>query len=326
MIKNLLLSLFLCTLSLFLGAYPVDGWAFTCTTSGGQTLGGPTTGGLNLTANVGVNLTPTLAVGANLIVDLSQTISCINQSGGLGAPQWDVIRAENGSGFLNSISGFSGTIRYYGSNYNYPLSGPTNYSPKESYGVSIPWQAVLYLTPLSGGAAGGVVINSGQYFASIKLHKVVINSDGSLYGVAGYPDDYTWNLYALNTVLIPTGGCDVSSRNVTVNLPDYPAGATSVPLTVHCAQNVGLAYYLTGTTANAANNVFTNTASGTTAQGIGVQLSNGSGILTANTTVSMGTVGTSPVDLGLTANYGLTGGQVTAGNVQSIIGVTFVYL
>ncbi|HFR1153832.1 TPA: hypothetical protein ACHURF_003721, partial [Shigella flexneri] len=38
-----------------------------------------------------------------------------------------------------------------------------------------------------------------------------------------------------------------------------------------------------------------------------------------------GSVGTSAVSLGLTANYARTGGQVTAGNVQSIIGVTFVY-
>ncbi|STW04827.1 fimbrial protein FimH [Klebsiella grimontii] len=39
----------------------------------------------------------------------------------------------------------------------------------------------------------------------------------------------------------------------------------------------------------------------------------------------MGTVGTSAVNLGLTATYARTSGQVTAGNVQSIIGVTFVY-
>ncbi|SQA97216.1 Uncharacterised protein [Cedecea neteri] len=42
-------------------------------------------------------------------------------------------------------------------------------------------------------------------------------------------------------------------------------------------------------------------------------------------TVSLGTVGSTPVDLGLTATYARTTGQVTAGNVQSIIGVTFVY-
>ncbi|GCT00736.1 minor component of type 1 fimbriae [Escherichia coli] len=39
----------------------------------------------------------------------------------------------------------------------------------------------------------------------------------------------------------------------------------------------------------------------------------------------LGELGTWGVGLGLTANYERTGGQVTAGNVQSIIGVTFVY-
>ncbi|HEJ7646094.1 TPA: fimbrial protein, partial [Klebsiella oxytoca] len=34
---------------------------------------------------------------------------------------------------------------------------------------------------------------------------------------------------------------------------------------------------------------------------------------------------TSSVSLGLTANYARTSGQVTAGGVQSIIGVNFVY-
>ncbi|MDZ7126229.1 fimbrial protein, partial [Escherichia coli] len=60
-------------------------------------------------------------------------------------------------------------------------------------------------------------------------------------------------------------------------------------------------------------------------QGVGVQLTRNGTIIPANYTVSLGAVGTSAVSLGLTANYARTGGQVTAGNVQSIIGVTFVY-
>lgn len=45
----------------------------------------------------------------------------------------------------------------------------------------------------------------------------------------------------------------------------------------------------------------------------------------SNSTVSLGTVSTSAMGLGLTANYVRTQGLVTAGNVQSIIGGTFVY-
>lgn len=80
-----------------------------------------------------------------------------------------------------------------------------------------------------------------------------------------------------------------------------------------------------GTTADAGNSIFTNTASFSPAQGVGVQLTRNGTIIPANNTVSLGAVGTSAVSLGLTANYARTGGQVTAGNVQSIIGVTFVY-
>ncbi|VFS75137.1 fimbrial chaperone protein [Raoultella planticola] len=110
----------------------------------------------------------------------------------------------------------------------------------------------------------------------------------------------------------------------TVTLPDYP-GSMAVPVTVHCAQNQNLGYYLSGTTADTANSIFSNTASTSAAQGIGVQMTRNGSIVPANSTVSLGTVGTSPVNLGLTATYARTTGQVTAGNVQSIIGVTFVY-
>ncbi|MEB3619283.1 fimbrial protein, partial [Escherichia coli] len=98
-----------------------------------------------------------------------------------------------------------------------------------------------------------------------------------------------------------------------------------IPLTVYCAKSQNLGYYLSGTTADAGNSIFTNTASFSPAQGVGVQLTRNGTIIPANNTVSLGAVGTSAVSLGLTANYARTGGQVTAGNVKSIIGVTFVY-
>ncbi len=94
-----------------------------------------------------------------------------------------------------------------------------------------------------------------------------------------------------------------------------------LPFIVRKAKNLG--YYLSGTTVDAGNSIFTNTASFSPAQGVGVQLTRNGTIIPANNTVSLGAVGTSAVSLGLTANYARTGGQVTAGNVQSIIGVTF---
>ena len=161
-----------------------------------------------------------------------------------------------------------------------------------------------------------MAITSGSLIAVLILHQTNnYNSDSY---------QFVWNIYANNDVVVPTGGCDVSARDVTVTLPDYP-GSMAVPVTVHCAQNQNLGYYLSGTTADTASSVFRNTASTSAAQGIGVQMTRNGSIVPANSTVSLGTVGTSPVNLGLTATYARTTGQVTAGNVQSIIGVTFVY-
>ncbi|MCR1110976.1 type 1 fimbria D-mannose specific adhesin FimH, partial [Escherichia coli] len=92
-------------------------------------------------------------------------------------------------------------------------------------------------------------------------------------------------------------------------------GSVPIPLTVYCAKSQNLGYYLSGTTADAGNSIFTNTASFSPAQGVGVQLTRNGTIIPANNTVSLGAVGTSAVSLGLTANYARTGGQVTAGNV-----------
>lgn len=172
----------------------------------------------------------------------------------------------------------------------------------------------FYLTPVS--SAGGVVIKAGSLIAVLILRQTNnYNSDDF---------QFVWNIYANNDVVVPTGGCDVSARDVTVTLPDYP-GSVPIPLTVYCAKSQNLGYYLSGTTADAGNSIFTNTASFSPAQGVGVQLTRNGTIIPANNTVSLGAVGTSAVSLGLTANYARTGGQVTAGNVQSIIGVTFVY-
>lgn len=98
-----------------------------------------------------------------------------------------------------------------------------------------------------------------------------------------------------------------------------------MPLTVRCSQNQSLAYYLTGPTTNTASTIFTNTASSSAAQGIGVQLSNRDGAIATNKTTQLGNVGSSPTSLDLTATYARTEGQVVAGNVQSVVGVTFLY-
>ena len=261
-------------------------------------------------ANVYVNLAPAVNVGQNLVVDLSTQIFCHKDY-----PETitDYVTLQRGSAYGGVLSSFSGTVKYNGSSYPFPTTSET---PRGVYNsrTDKPWPVALYLTPVS--SAGGVAIKAGSLIAVLILRQTNnYNSDDF---------QFVWNIYANNDVVVPTGGCDVSARDVTVTLPDYP-GSVPIPLTVYCAKSQNLGYYLSGTTADAGNSIFTNTASFSPAQGVGVQLTRNGTIIPANNTVSLGAVGTSAVSLGLTANYARTGGQVTAGNVQSIIGVTFVY-
>lgn len=266
------------------------------------------------TANVYVNLTPTLGVGQSLVVDLASQIECKNDT----APpnlDTDYIKLTVGSAYAGALSNLKGTVYWDGSTYPMPLNSDTgNIVITDGSYRGLPFR--LYLTAV--GAAGGNGIRAGELIAVIKMYKIATFGDGD-------PRNFTWNIYANNKVVIPTGGCDVSARKVNVTLPDYP-GTSAVPLTAKCAQNQNLAYYLTGTTTDTNNTIFLNSASSNPAKGVGVQLSNRNGILATNKNISLGTVGSnSPVSLELTASYAQTLGQVVAGNVQSIIGVTFVY-
>lgn len=238
--------------TLLLLGWSMNAWSFACKTATGATI--PIGGG---SANVYVNLTPAVNVGQNLVVDLSTQIFCHNDY-----PETitDYVTLQRGSAYGGVLSSFSGTVKYNGTSYPFPTTTETARVIYDSR-TDKPWPAVLYLTPVS--TAGGVAITAGSLIAVLILHQTNnYNSDSF---------QFIWNIYANNDVVVPTGGCDVSARDVTVTLPDYP-GSMAVPLTVHCAQSQQLGYYLSGTTADSANAIFTNTASASPAQGIGVQL------------------------------------------------------
>ncbi|BEN14187.1 protein FimH (plasmid) [Serratia marcescens] len=303
--------------SVCLMAYSSGANAFTCRDASGNTVSSES-GGKSL--NIYVNLTPEVQKGTVLVVDMSQSLGCRNDSISIYPPprRNDNVSLLSGSAYAGLLNNFKGTLDYYNTLYDFPLTTRTKNYNNQS-GDFEPWRARLLLTPIS--TASGVLINKGSLIARLSMRQEGTNiPDGSNFKYA----EFIWNIYANNTVVVPTGGCDVSSRNVTVTLPDYP-GTAAVPLTVHCGKNQQLAYYLTGTTADTASTIFTNTSSSNPATGVGVQLSNRNGIVATNRNVSLGVVGTSPVSLGLTASYARTTGQVVAGNVQSIIGVTFVY-
>lgn len=294
-------------MTLLLAGWSLNAWSFACRTANGTEI--PIGGG---TANVYVTLAPTVSLGQNLVVDLSTQIFCHND---FPATMTDFVTLNQGSAYGGALTNFTGVAKYNNVSYNFPIQAETQRVVYNS-NIEKPWPTILYLTPLSTSSAGGVAISAGSLIAVLVLRQTnnVDNDDFR----------FVWNIYANNDVVVPTGTCDVSARNVTVSLPDYP-GSAPVPLTVHCVQAVELGYFLSGATTDGTHSIFTNTASASPAQGIGVQMTRGANIVTTGTPVSLGRVGTSPVNLGLTANYARTSGQVTAGNVQSIIGVTFIY-
>ncbi len=180
----------------------------------------------------------------------------------------------------------------------------------------MPLPLKLYITPV--GAAGGVVIKAGEVIARIHMYKIATLGSGN-------PRNFTWNIISNNSVVMPTGGCTVDSRNVNVNLPDFP-GSAEIPLGVYCSSEQKLSFYLSGATTDSARQVFANTApDATKASGVGVSLMRNGKILATGENVSLGTVNKSKVPLGLSATYGQTGNKVAAGTVQSVIGVTFIY-
>ncbi|PJX33386.1 fimbrial protein [Klebsiella sp. A-Nf5] len=271
------------------------------------------------TATVIVDLKPQMNPNENLVIDLTSQISCSNTREPEKDPDWhDLVSLYNGSMYKGALENFKGRVIFNNNPYPFPVvneSGQLTIKPSgKPPTFNTPMPLILYLTPTS--AAGGKVIKAGDLFAELVLHQVnTVTTDSSF---------YTWKIISNNDVTIPTGGCDVSSRDKVIDLPDYP-GEAAIPLTVHCAKQQSIGYYLSGTTVDSDHSIFSNIASTSAAQGIGVQMKRNGVVVPTGSNVSLGTVGLSPVDLGLTATYARTKGQVTAGKVQSIIGVTFVY-
>nr|WP_280175713.1 fimbrial protein [Escherichia coli] len=220
-----------------------------------------------------------------------------------------------GSAFAGSLQSYKGSLYWNNVTYPFPLTTNTNVLDIGDK-TPMPLPLKLYITPV--GAAGGVVIKAGEVIARIHMYKIATLGSGN-------PRNFTWNIISNNNVVMPTGGCTVDSRNVTVDLPDFP-GSAEIPLGVYCSSEQKLSFYLSGATTDSSRQVFANTApDATKASGVGVSLMRNGKILATGENVSLGTVNKSKVPLGLSATYGQTGNKVAAGTVQSVIGVTFIY-
>lgn len=259
-------------------------FAFSCNVDGGSSIGAGTT-------SVYVNLDPVIQPGQNLVVDLSQHISCWNDYGG-----WydtDHINLVQGSAFAGSLQSYKGSLYWNNVTYPFPLTTNTNVLDIGDK-TPMPLPLKLYITPV--GAAGGVVIKAGEVIARIHMYKIATLGSGN-------PRNFTWNIISNNSVVMPTGGCTVDSRNVTVNLPDFP-GSAEIPLGVYCSSEQKLSFYLSGATTDSARQVFANAApDATKASGVGVSLIRNGKILATGENVSLGTVNKSKVPLGLSATY-----------------------
>ncbi len=271
-----------------------------------------------------VSVSPEVQLGQNLVIDLSSLISCQNT---IPKKRTDYLRIGKASAFAGALEFFEGSLMYDGLSYPIPVTTDTTdveYTTK----TWTPVPAVLYLTPISAPASG-VVIEAGQKFAKLKMkqHGENLVFPCLFCGGTGMTE-YTWNLIARNRVVVPTGGCDVSSRDVVIDLGEYTgSNRKDIPLTVHCATDTKLKFFLSGKVETIDNSIFSNVAGVNPAKGFGIQIFDKSNnIIQANKPINLGSVGETPIDLGLSTDFVKFGTVNTPGEVTAIVNVTFQYM
>ncbi|WP_139458058.1 S-fimbrial adhesin minor pilin SfaH, partial [Escherichia coli] len=244
-----------------------------------------------------VNVSPVVQYDKSIsVLDLSQLVSCQNEDS--TGQNYDYLKILKGSGFSPALDTKTyGRLDFTSRPTGYARQLPLQFDLQVTeafyqYGVWKPFPAKLYLYPEPG--VFGKVINNGDLLATLYVNKF------STKGQEAGERNFTWRFYATNDVYIQTGTCRVSSNNVKVDLPSYPGGPVTVPLTVRCDQTQSVSYTLSGSVTGSGNTVFANTAT-SGAGGVGVQLSDNAGPVPAGQPRSLGQVGSSPVSLGLKA-------------------------
>ncbi|HBI7903035.1 TPA: S-fimbrial adhesin minor pilin SfaH, partial [Escherichia coli] len=220
-----------------------------------------------------VNVSPVVQYDKSIsVLDLSQLVSCQNEDS--TGQNYDYLKILKGSGFSPSLDTKTyGRLDFTSRPTGYARQLPLQFDLQVTeafyqYGVWKPFPAKLYLYPEPG--VFGKVINNGDLLATLYVNKF------STKGQEAGERNFTWRFYATNDVYIQTGTCRVSSNNVKVDLPSYPGGPVTVPLTVRCDQTQSVSYTLSGSVTGSGNTVFANTAT-SGAGGVGVQLSDNAG-------------------------------------------------
>ncbi|HAJ3482904.1 TPA: fimbrial protein, partial [Escherichia coli] len=220
-----------------------------------------------------VNVSPVVQYDKSIsVLDLSQLVSCQNEDS--TGQNYDYLKILKGSGFSPALDTKTyGRLDFTSRPTGYARQLPLQFDLQVTeafyqYGVWKPFPAKLYLYPEPGVL--GKVINNGDLLATLYVNKF------STKGQEAGERNFTWRFYATNDVYIQTGTCRVSSNNVKVDLPSYPGGPVTVPLTVRCDQTQSVSYTLSGPVTGSGNTVFANTAASGSG-GVGIQLSDNVG-------------------------------------------------
>ncbi|MEX3137557.1 fimbrial protein [Serratia ureilytica] len=307
---------FVCAIFILI-CFSSHAYAFRCMVNGGEDFEEGTRD---------IYLTPQPSIqagGINILLSLSDSISCYNEDYSGGSSDYVTFTSGSSSDVL---PGITKSLGVNGLQYPLPLSGSTSpYEFPMNNRVPVPLGVSLTFTAVNNAQV--TEIPSGTKFATLNMLKYYEKPGNET-------RSFTWNIYSNAAVIVPIGGCEVSARNLTVEMeafnPAQPGISKPIDLSIKCpgagTGTYNISYYLTGTTARTEPSIFNNVASTNAANGIGIKILNANNdTIPPNQSVVLGQVGNSFVSLGLQAAYALTGEQVTAGSVQSIIGVNFTY-
>lgn len=262
--------------------------------------------------DVFVDIEPEIKVGQTFTIDLSKEIFCKNESLKHGE-RTVVLRSTT---IPPSKPNISGRMQFYSRTYNMPLQSHSQEEYVGSYNVEMPWQTKFFLTP-TREMSNGILFNSGELVLYVVMIKHVLN---------GYSEGMFFNVRAKNSVVTPTATCDVNPKTINVTMGSYPLDNADkdINLSIRCTRDRNVGFKLSGQT-EPSTAIFSNSSAQSPAQGIGIQIVRGNRAITPNSLVNLGVIGTTPRTINLKARYALNGKPIKAGNVRSVIDMSFVY-
>lgn len=268
-----------------------------------------------------IQVSPEVQPGENIIFDAGHQIFCRNEvpphdiQG--GADELVIKAGSMLSGPL--VNAYKSSIFVSTGVYNLPVVTPFTAQlwadAQRDY-----FKLKTVLTPL-GNDASGIVVKKGDKVATIHVQKSYKPPSGPNYDYY----NYTWNLYSNNDVVVPTSTCDVNTRDVAIQLGDYPIDVSEkiIDIRVKCVQRQDISFYLSGATKSPT--IFSNVETKSPAKGVGIEIRRNGAPVRVNEVNNIGMVGPSFTPLNLRAKYVKDGSSFKAGNVKSVIGVTFIF-